>query len=398
MSRLTDCLNLDDIRALAKKKVPRAVFDYADGGAETETTRYRNLRAFDDWQLVPAVLKDVAKVDTRTRVLGTDLDWPLVLSPTALGYLFHRHGEPAVARAATRAGTLFTLSSIATASLADIAKEVTGPKWFQLYVWKDRGLTRALVEACKELGYKALLLTVDAPVAGMRERDTRNGMTIPPKLSLSALIDAALHPAWWMGYLKVRPIQFANVQGKVENLGQSMTDVMSYINGQFDPTVTWDEAQKLMELWDGPFAIKGIMRPEDAERAVEMGAAGVAISNHGGRQLDPAPAPLDVLADIVQAVGDRADVLLDGGVRRGADILKALALGAKACMTGRPYVYGLCAGGEAGVDRVLTLLRESLERSMRLMCLKSLKELDASYIRRLPPGTGRAEATKDTTS
>ena len=383
MNKLDHCLNLDDLRQLAKQRVPRAVFDYADGGAEREITRHRNQSAFDDYQLVPNVLRDVAQLDSKRTVLGTELDWPLILSPTALGYLFHRHGEPAVARVAERFGTVFTLSSIATASIADIAAATSGPKWFQLYVWKDRGLTRAIIEAAKEHGYKALLLTVDAPVAGLREKDLRNGMTIPPKLTLSAMLDAALHPAWWLGYLRSRPINFANVRGNVENLGGSMTDVMSYINGQFDPSVGWDEAAELMQLWGGDFAIKGLMHPQDAETAVSIGAKGVVISNHGGRQLDSAPAPLDMLPEVAAAVAGKADVLVDGGVRRGSDILKALALGATACMAGRPYVYGLCAGGEAGVEKAVQLLRDSFERSMRLMCLPSLADLGADNLRKV---------------
>ena len=378
--RLARCHSIADLRQVAKRRLPRAVFDYADGGAEDEVTERRNSAAFQRYDLVPKVLVDVSEVNITTTVLGQPIDLPLILAPTGLTRLFHHEGELAVARAAERAGTIYTLSALSSTSIEDVAAAAGGPRWFQIYVWRDRGLVEEFFERCRESGYAALCLTVDVPVLGQRERDLRNGMTIPPQLTVSAIIDAGLHPTWWWRFLTSQRITMANVVGQGEAGRTDVTALGTYVNRQFDPSVTWDDLAWMVEQWDGPFAVKGILRPEDAQRAVELGVQAIVVSNHGGRQLDQAPAAIAVLPEIVNAVGGRAEVVLDGGVRRGSDIVKALALGARACMIGRPYLYGLGAGGQRGVERALELLRSEIRRSMALVGCRSVNDLDASFV------------------
>lgn len=379
MSRaLKRCYNVARLRERAKKRMPAAMFHYIDGAAGDEWTMRQNTSAFDNWELVPRWLMDVSEIDMSTTVFGEKIDVPFFCAPTAMGRLFHHIGESAVARAANRIGTMYSLSSLSTISIEEAAEATSGPKLFQVYVFKDRGLNREFVQRCRESGYHALALTVDVPVAGNRERDIVTGMTIPPQLTLASLFDFAMHPRWVWNYFTSPPLELANVRDRIKG---DVTTLVSFFNDQIDRTVNWDDAAWMVEEWGGPFAIKGILSAEDAIRAAEVGATAVIVSNHGGRQLDTSPAPIEVLPEIVDAVGDRLEVILEGGVRRGVHILKALALGATAVSFGRPYLFGLGAGGEAGVDQVLDFFRTDLERDMRLLGCRSINEVDASRIR-----------------
>ena len=343
-------------------------------------TLRRNVSAFDDFALVPRYLVDVGRIDTATEVLGLKLDWPVMLAPTGLSCVFHRAGERAAARAAARAGTLYALSSGASTRLEDVAAAADGPQMFQIYCFRDRGLTREFIERCRAAKYHALCLTVDVPVAGYRQRDLYTGASVPPRITLGGMVDALRRPAWTRGYLAGPRITVANVVHRVPDAGRSSRSVMRYVAEQFDPTVGWRDAAWMIEQWGGPFVIKGVLSAADAAHAVDIGASAVSVSNHGGRQLDGAPASIESLARIVDAVGDRIDVLLDGGIRRGTHVVKALALGAKAVMIGRPYVYGLGAGGEAGVDRALRLLREETVRCMALTGCRRIADIDRALI------------------
>jgi len=384
LSRLDRCHSIADLRRIARRRLPRGVFDYIDGGADDEVSLANNSAAFAHLQLVPQVLTDVAEVDSSTEVMGRRIDMPLVLAPTGLSRLFHHLGERAVARAAARAGTVYSLSSASTVSIEDIGALTDGPKWFQIYVWRDRALLSDFMARCRAAGFDALCLTVDVQVAGNRERDLRNGMALPPRLTARLALDVLRHPLWWANLLARPPLTLANVATSMQVEGTGLTTMVDYVNAQFDRSVTWDDARWMIDQWGGPFAIKGILDPADAQRAVAAGATGIIVSNHGGRQLEHAPAPIEVLPEIAAAVAGRADVILDGGVRRGTDVLKAVALGAKACMAGRPYLYGLAAGGEAGVDRALGLLKDEIRRDMALLGVRDLGQLGPARIRARP--------------
>jgi len=377
---LRGCHSIADLRLRARARVPKVIFDYLDGAADDEMTLARNTASFAGTQLLPRVLRDVAKIDPATEVLGTKSALPLVLAPTGMSRLFHHEGEAAVARAAASAGLIYTLSSVSTYSIEEIGAETATPKWFQIYVWKDRGILRELIQRCRANGYTALCLTVDVPAPGNRERDLRNGFTIPPTFTLRTALDAARRPDWLWNFLSSRRLTLGNVRGHV-SADADVFSVIDYIRTQLDPSVTWDDAAWMIREWNGPFAIKGILRADDARRAADIGATGIIVSNHGGRQLDHSPAPFEVLPEIVAAAG-KAEVILDGGVRRGTDVLKALASGARACMVGRPYLYGLAAAGEAGVARAIGILRAELETGMRLLGCGTLSELNASYLRK----------------
>ncbi|MCL6697808.1 alpha-hydroxy-acid oxidizing protein [Sphingomonas sp. NSE70-1] len=381
MKALARANNIADLRALARRRLPRPIFDYIDGGADDELTLRRNSSAFADYELIPDVLTDVSNIRTETRLFGQEVRWPLMLSPTGLNRMFHPDAELAVARAAARHGLLYGLSTLGTTRIEELAKEFAGPKVFQIYVFKDRGLTAEFVARCKESGFHGLALTVDTPVAGNRERDRVNGLSLPPRLTLKSFMSFALHPGWSLPALTGSKFDFANVSHKVDALASGPMSLFDYIGGQFDRSLTWRDVEWLASEWGGPLAIKGVMTPEDAKHAIASGATGVMISNHGGRQLDSAPAPIDQVAAIRDVLGDGPDVICDGGVRRGADVVKALALGATACSIGRPYLYGLAAGGEAGVDRALSLLLEELERTMILAGINDISGIRARHVR-----------------
>lgn len=380
--RVSRCYSIADLRRVAKRRLPRVIFDYIDGGAEDEVTMRRNSNDFDAWELLPRTLVDVSSIDLRTQILGQEIDFPVILSPTGMNRLFHHRGELDVVPAAAGAGTIYSLSSMASYDIETVGQASDGPKWFQIYVWKDREVVKEFIQRCRDSGYHALCLTVDLAFLGKRERDLRNGMVIPPKLTLGSMLDIALHPYWWWHLMTSPSMTLANVKGKVDVYDDDLSTLAAYANEQLDPSVTWDDMAWMIEQWGGPFCIKGVTCAEDAVRAVEAGVTGIIVSNHGGRQLDHAPAPIDVLPEIVEAVAGRAEVILDGGVRRGSDVVKALALGADACMMGRAYLYGLGAGGRAGVERALELVEDEILRVMGLLGCTSIKDLNASFLRR----------------
>lgn len=373
--RLRRAADVDDLRRIAKRRLPHGVFDYIDGAAEDERTYAANTEAYRRRTFKPRVLRDVSNVDTTTTLLGKPIPMPLVLSPTGFARIADPQGELAVARAADKVGVPFTLSTIGTRSIEEIAAVNQGPKWFQLYVFRDRGLTKELVERTKAAGYEAITLTVDTAVIGRRERDIRRGFTLPPKIGPGTILDGALHPGWTWAFVRAEPIVFANVAGKDVGDGTDAVSLADYINGQFDPTLSWDDIEWLKSIWDGPLVLKGIQSVADAELAAEHGVDAVQLSNHGGRQLDTAPATLDLVEPVVQAVGDRLEVICDGGMRRGSDIVKALALGATAVSAGRVHFYALGAGGERGVDHVLGLIEAGLRRTMALCGVTSVDEI-----------------------
>jgi L-lactate dehydrogenase (cytochrome) len=384
--RVERCYNIAELRKLAAKRMPAPMFHYIDGAADDEWTLRRNTAAFDGYEFRPRALVDVSTVDMSTTLFGQRLDWPFFCAPTALQRLFHHEGERATARAAQASGTIFSLSSISSSSIEETAKFTTGPKVFQVYVFKDRGLSREFVQRAKDSGYVALQLTVDVAVSGNRERDIVHGMTVPPKLRLMSLVDIAMRPAWVYHHLTTPRIEVANVAHRPPPGSDKLGGIIQYLNNQLDRSVTWKDAEWIIKEWGGPFAIKGVMTAEDARRAADVGASAVMISNHGGRQLDFSPAPFDVLTEIVDAVGDRVEVILDGGVRRGTHVLKALALGARACSAGRPHLYGLGAGGEAGAAQALKILKTELARDMALLGCARIADIDSSLIRRVPNG------------
>ena len=376
--RLARALTIADLRTAAKQRTPRAVFDYTDGGAETETSLRRAQEAFGRVEFRPRVLRDVTVVDTTTTVLGRPAALPLALAPTGFTRMMHHQGERAVVRVADEAGIPYALSTLGTTSIEDLAASApTARKWFQLYVWRDRGAGKELVERAQAAGYEALILTVDVPVAGARLRDVRNGLTIPPSLTLGTVLDAATHPWWWFNLLTTEPLVFASLtswEGTVAEL----------INQMFDPSLTPRDLSWLRESWSGPLIVKGIQHVDDARMVVDLGADAVVVSNHGGRQLDRAPTPLEVLPTVVDAVGDRAEVLVDGGVRSGADVVAAVALGARACLVGRAYLYGLMAGGERGVQRAVDILTSEITRTMQLLGTDSVSRLEPAHVRLCP--------------
>ena len=373
--------NVSDVRKAAAAALPRPIFDYIDGGADDEITQRRNSDAFSGYDLLPSVLGTNQNTQVATRALGCKLSWPLMLSPTGLTRMFHDDAEMAVARAAERHGIPYCLSTMATTTIEDLAQATAGPKLFQVYIFKDRGLTNELVARAKACGYDGLVLTVDTPVAGNRERDRVNGLSLPPRFTSRNLLSFARHPAWAWGALRGRRFNFANVAHKIDKLSNGPMTLFQYIDEQFDQHIGWDDLERLASAWGGPLAVKGIMRPEDSVRAIRCGASAVMISNHGGRQLDGAPATIDQIAANAQALDGRGEIICDGGIRRGSDIVKALALGATACSIGRPYLYGLAAAGEKGVDHVLSILRAEFQRTLVLAGIKDISTITSDRIR-----------------
>jgi L-lactate dehydrogenase (cytochrome) len=374
-ARVARAHDVSDLRRIARRRTPRAAFDYVDGGATDEISMRRARDAFDRVEFAPRVLRDVAAVDTSTTILGRRASMPVGFGPTGFTRMMQHEGERAVAAAAARGGIPYALSTMGTTSIEDLA--AVAPKadlWFQLYMWRDRVLSRELIARAREAGYGALMLTVDVPVNGARLRDSRNGLTVPPSLSPRTLAGMARFPSWWFNKLTTEPLAFASL-----NPG-SPSGVMELIASLFDPSVTFDDLEWMRAEWDGALVVKGIQHPDDARRAVGMGADAVVVSNHGGRQLDRSVTPLEVLPDVLAAVGGDAEVLLDGGVRSGADAVAAVALGARAVLLGRAYLYALMAGGEAGVDRLCVLLEEDVRRTMALLGVTSVDQLGPTMV------------------
>jgi len=383
VSALNKCHNVADLRLRAKRRLPAPMFHYIDGGADDEWTLRRNTSAFDEYQLVPNYLRNIEHVDLGVNVLGAQLDLPFFLAPTGMSRLFNHEKEPAACRAAHKYGTLYSLSTLATTSLEDVAACSEGPRMFQIYILKDRELTREFVQRCKAASYNALCLTVDTPLAGNRERDLYNGMTMPPKITPRNFFSYGTSLHWLFHLLRDPDFKLANVAHRVDALGKGAMGLIDYVNSQFDRTVTWDDVAWLVDQWDGPFVIKGLQSVADVRRANEVGASAVMVSNHGGRQLDGVPAPVDCIPALRDAIGNDLELIVDGGIRRGTHIIKALALGANACSIGRPYLYGLASGGQAGVERALELLQGELARSMALLGCASVKELDSDHLARV---------------
>ncbi len=379
--RLKNCHNFQDFRRLAKRRLPSPVFHYIDGAADDELTHRRNTLAYDDVDLIPSVLRGVENIDLSTTIFGKKINLPLCCAPTALQRLFHHEGERAVAEAAQKYGTLFGISSLGTVSIEEIGNMIDTPKMFQFYFHKDRGLNNNMVERAKAAKFDVLALTVDTITGGNRERDLRTGFTSPPKFTLSSLLSYACKPMWTLNYLikpKFELPQLQDFVGEGTNIAISVGD---YFSTMLDQSVNWNDAEKLCSQWGGHFALKGVMSVEDAKRAVDIGCTGIMVSNHGGRQLDGARAPFDQLAEIVDAVGDKIDVICEGGIQRGTHVLKALSIGAKACSGGRLYLYALAAAGQAGVERALNQYRTELERDMKLMGCTSIEQLNRSNLR-----------------
>jgi len=377
---LKDCHNVEDFRKLAKKKLPSPIFHYIDGGADDEVTLKRNTDSFNKCDLIPNVLTGASDIDLSTTVLGQKIDFPLFLSATAMHRLYHHHGERATAKAAEKMGTMFGISTMSTTSIEEIGQLTNGPKLFQLYIHKDKGLTDNLIERCKKSGFNSMCLTVDAVVAGNRERDHRTGFSTPPRLKLSSLLSFALHPEWSLNYLLRKKFELANIIHMTDKGSKIDQSVINYMNEQFEPEMSWDDAEYCVKKWGGPFALKGVMSVEDAKKAVDIGCSAIIISNHGGRQLDGSRTPFDQLAEIVDAVGGKIEVILDSGVRRGTHVLKALALGAKACSFGKGYLFALGAAGQQGVEKLLQKMKAEINRDMILMGCKSIKELNRSKV------------------
>ena len=380
MPNLDSVFNIEDLRKIARRKLPKPLFNYIDGGADDETNVLGNSHAFDSASLVPEYLVDVAKIDTTTTVLGREISMPLFLAPTGMTRLFHHDGETAVSKAAAEASTYYSLSTVGATSIEDVAEACDGPKSFQIYVMKDRSLTREFIQRCKDANYDSLILTVDIPVAGNRERELRYGFSMPPKLNLAGIAGFAARPGWVYQALTHPKAILANVAHKIPEGSSKSTSLIEYIASQFDPSVTWDDLEWMIAEWGGPFAIKGILSAADARRAVDRGVSAIMVSNHGGRQLDGSLSAFDALGPIVDEVGGECEIICDGGIRRGTHVLKALARGATACSMGRPYLFGLAAGGQAGVAKAVELLRAEIERGMGLIGCRNISEIGEKHI------------------
>jgi L-lactate dehydrogenase (cytochrome) len=378
--RLARAASVDDLRRIAKRHLPGGVFDYIDGGAEDERTLAANQAAYAATTFRPRVLRGLTNVDPATRILGRAVAYPLVLAPTGFTRIVDPDGELAVARAAERAGVPYTLSTLSTRSIEAVREVSDGRLWFQVYAWRDRGLVTEMIERAAAVDYEALVLTVDTAVFGRRERDVRRGFSLPPTIGPGTIIDGASHPRWTWSFVRSEPIRFANVVGRDVGDGASPVTLSDYINTQFDPALSWDDVDWLRSVWNGAIVLKGVQTVADAVLAADAGVDAIAVSNHGGRQLDGAPSTFSLVAPVADAVGGRTEIICDGGIRRGSDIVKAVAAGATAAMAGRAYLYALGAAGERGVDRVLDWFRADVVRTMSLLGTGVVADLDRSLL------------------
>jgi L-lactate dehydrogenase (cytochrome) len=378
--RLRDCHNFHDFRRLAKRRVPAPIFNYIDGGADDEVTLRRNTESFERCDLVPNVLRGVEHVDMSVTVMGQKLAVPFYCSPTALQRLFHHDGERAVAAAAAKYGTMFGVSSLGTVSLEELRRAYDTPQVYQFYYHKDRDLNRAMMQRAKQAGVQVMMLTVDSITGGNRERDLRTGFSIPFRLTLGGMLQFGIKPMWGINYVTHEKFKLPQLDDHVDMGGGAMS-IGRYFTEMLDPSLNWNDVGEMVQLWNGQFCLKGIMSVDDAKRALEIGCTGIVLSNHGGRQLDGSRAAFDQLAEIVDAVGDRIDVIMDGGIQRGTHVLKALSLGAKAVGLGRSYLYPLAAAGQAGVERALGLMTAEIQRGMKLMGCRNVKELSRENLR-----------------
>ncbi|MBL8361421.1 MAG: alpha-hydroxy-acid oxidizing protein [Rubrivivax sp.] len=378
--RLTDCHDHHDFRRLARRRLPGPIFDYIDGGADDETTLRRNTAAFEACDLVPSVLRGAQDVDLSVTVMGQKVAVPFYCSPTALQRLFHHRGEHAVAAAAARHGTLFGVSSLGTVSLEELRRRHSSPQVYQFYFHKDRGLNRAMMQRAKEAGVEVMMLTVDSITGGNRERDKRTGFSIPFRLTLAGMAQFAIKPMWGLNYVTHERFRLPQLDEHIDMGGGTMS-IGRYFTEMLDPSMNWDDVAQMVQAWGGPFCLKGVMSAADAQRAADIGCRGVILSNHGGRQLDGSRSAFDQLAEVVDAAGDRLDVMMDGGVQRGTHVLKALSLGAKAVGLGRYYLFPLAAAGQPGVDRALDLMRDEVVRGMKLMGCTSIDQLTRANLR-----------------
>jgi len=378
--RLNDCHSFADFRELARRRLPSPIFNYIDGAADDETTYDRNTKSFENCDLVPNVLRGVENIDMSVQVMGQHLEMPIYCSPTALQRVFHHQGENAVAAAADKYGTLFGVSSLGTVSLSDIRKQYSGPQCYQFYFHKDRELNQVMLENAKNANIDVMMLTVDTITGGNRERDLKTGFSIPFRLSLNGILQFAIKPMWALNYLTHEKFSLPQLDDHVD-MSDGPISIGKYFTEMLDPCMNWDDVARMVEYWDGQFCLKGVMSAEDAKRAVDIGCTGIVISNHGGRQLDGSRSPFDQLSEIVDAVGDKIDVIMDSGIQRGTHVLKALSLGAKAVGGGRFYLFALAAAGQMGVERALELMRLEIERDMRLMGVSSLSELSRENLR-----------------
>lgn len=378
--RLTDCHNFHDFRTLARKRLPSPIYNYIDGAADDETTKARNTAAFDDVDLVPNVLRGVQDVDLSVTVMGQKLDLPVYCSPTALQRLFHHDGERAVAAAAEKFGTMFGVSSLGTVSMEELRRKHKTPQVYQFYFHRDRALNRAMMDRAKAAGVEVMMLTVDSITGGNRERDKRTGFSIPFRLNARGIAQFVLKPAWGLNYVTHEKFALPQLDEHVD-MGGGTASIGQYFTEMLDPTMNWDDVAEMVQQWGGPFCLKGVMAPEDALRAADIGCSAVILSNHGGRQLDGSVSAFDQLAEVVQAAGDRIEVLMDGGVTRGTHVLKALSLGAKAVGLGRYYLLPLAAAGQPGVERALGLMKDELTRNMRLMGRARVADLSPDNLR-----------------
>jgi len=378
--RINACNNVMDFRRIARRRLPAPVFHYMDGGADDELTLARNTDAFGDYELLPSQLSDVSSVDLRSTLFGQAIDWPVIIAPTGASKLFHAEGEPAVARAAEKAGTIYSLSTLGTTTIEEAAAAAKCPKAYQLYIFKDRGLTEEWIARCAAAGYVAIELTVDTPVAGNRERDFVYGFGAPPRSRVRQALSVLRHPGWLYRAFVRKDLEMVNITTSDAAARAIEKGIRGFIDGELERSLTWKDVEWLAGRWNGALAIKGVQTVEDCRKAAESGATAVMLSNHGGRQLESAPAPVDCIAAVADALRDRLEIICDGGIRRGNHVVKALALGANACSIGRAYLFPLAAGGQAGVERALALLRSEVERTMALIGCDSVRKLSRSYV------------------